>query len=167
MRAGSISPLAAVEGFVQIGQAKGKRLAGGPCRLFFLGLDGPELFDRLLRGAQDRFGLLGESAAALGLQLELVPQGREFFNQIDEPEVADWLSLSGQNARSEAASLSDSAETDLANRGSGRSRRRRRLGSFMGCLPVTPKLAREAAHGRAASGDRSRGNRSSRHRFRS
>ena len=80
--------LAAVESLIQVGQALGQRLAGRPDRLGFLGINRPELLDRLLERLERGLGLFRKPPAALGLKLHLMPQGREFLDQIDDAEFA-------------------------------------------------------------------------------
>ena len=79
--------LAAVEGFVEVGEGFRQRLARRPDGLGLLGLDGPELLDRLPQCRDRGLGLLDQAPPALGLQLQLVPQRRELLDQIDDPEI--------------------------------------------------------------------------------
>ena len=79
---------AAVEGLVEVGEGLGQRLARRPGGLGLLGLDRPELLDRLPQRRDHGLGLLEQAPPALGLELQLVPQRRELLDQIDQPELA-------------------------------------------------------------------------------
>ncbi len=77
---------AAIERLVEGRQSLGERLAGRPCRLFFLGCNRAKELDRLAKRRQQGLGLFLQAARALGLQLQLLPQRREFLDQVDEAE---------------------------------------------------------------------------------
>ncbi len=93
--------MAAVEGLVEVGEGFRQRLARGPGGLSDLGLDGPELFDRLPECRDRGLGLLDQTPPALGLQLQLLPQRRELLDQIDEPEIPRWRGWLPVRARAE------------------------------------------------------------------
>ena len=96
--------VAAIDRFVEVGQALGQCLARGPDCLGFLGLNRPELFDRLLERSERGVGLFREPPVALGQKLQLMSQGCEFFDEIDDPEFAKpaatiWISQAPSWAR--------------------------------------------------------------------
>ena len=59
------------------------------------------------QGGNGAVGLLDQAPAALGLQLQLVPQRRELFDQIDQPEISRRLHWVGARARLEIVRLVD------------------------------------------------------------
>ena len=75
------------ERLVEIGEGLGDRLARGPGGPRLLGLDRPEVLDRLPKARDHRLALLDQAPAALGLELQLVTQRREFLDELDQAEL--------------------------------------------------------------------------------
>src|SRR5271166_2222567 len=77
---------AAIERLIKGRQSLGDWLTGRPCRLFFPGCNRAKVLDRLAQRWQQGLGLLLQASRALGLQLQLLPQRREFLDQVDKTE---------------------------------------------------------------------------------
>jgi len=77
---------AAIERLIEGRQSLGDWPAGRPCRLFFPGCNRAKVLDRLAQRRQQGLGLFLQAARALGLQLQLLPQRREFLDQVDKTE---------------------------------------------------------------------------------
>ncbi len=65
--------LAADEGFIEIGERFGQHFSGRPGNLGFLGVDGSQVVAGLLESRNRGVRLVDQTAAALGLKLQLVP----------------------------------------------------------------------------------------------
>ena len=157
--------LAAVEGLVEVGEGLGQRLARGPGRLGLLGLDRPELFDRLPQCRRPWSRSARQAPAALGLELQLVPQGRELFDQIDDPEIPRRRCLGSlSRVRPRASSA---GRRPRARAASSQWRNRSRMAStstrsFMASLPGPARFRPEAGRRAACAADRPRSPRTSR-----